>query len=175
MTDSNLTFWTIEAPGSYKISVQKARRFTDKEKLSYTKEFRELGLVGMGDSMELPFLSWKDMPKRQPDGEFCGCANQAWIITEEEKDHYIAMNTQRAQAAKEKERKEQIEYLSERIAKMRAQGELPSRLEARRQAKEYNDTYNEGGEGYVPSFFCQEDLQAAVKELEALLSGDVTL
>lgn len=170
MEKNSAYFWTIEDASSCHISVQLARRFTSEEKATYAEDYRELGMVCMGDSTELPYITWDDTPHRKSDGSFLGCSNRAWIISEEEKNQYLTLNEKRQQAKQEQARIEGIKYLRSQIACMEAQGTLPTRLEAAHKAKLYNDLYNEGGEGFVPHFYCQEELDTAKKELDALLA-----
>lgn len=63
---------------------------------------------------------------------------------------------------------ERIETTERFIAKAEAQSDIPTRAEAKRKMKEYNDIYNEGGEGYIPYVICREDYEAAKKRLAEL-------
>lgn len=87
-------------PGDF--SLLHARRFTDEEKQRYIPEFREFGFVGIGQSEGIEYILWGDSPKRSSDGEFCGCNNCAWIVTDEEADAYCSLNAARKQAEEEK-------------------------------------------------------------------------
>lgn len=52
---------------------------------------------------------------------------------------------------KEKAAAEELEYAKEVVSLAESQKDIPSREEARRRMKWWNDTYNEGGEGFVPT------------------------
>lgn len=52
---------------------------------------------------------------------------------------------------KEKAAAEELEYAKEVVKIAESQKDIPSREEARRRMKWWNDTYNEGGEGFVPT------------------------
>ena len=51
------------------------------------------------------------------------------------------------------------------LKEIKAQKDLPTRQEARRRMKAYNDLYNEGGEGYVPYIHCIEERDHAVDQI----------
>ena len=51
------------------------------------------------------------------------------------------------------------------LKEIKAQKDLPTRQEARRRMKAYNDLYNEGGEGYVPYIHCIEERDYAVDQI----------
>ena len=60
-----------------------------------------------------------------------------------------------------KELKKLKEQCTDIVAKAEAQGDIPSREEARRRMKVWNDINNEGGEGFVPRIICREEYEAA--------------
>ena len=84
---------------AYGIEICDARRFTAEEKTHYVEWFADRGFVGMGNTVKLDKITFNDLPDRQPDGEFCGCYNSAWIITEDEATLYKKLNTERQDAA----------------------------------------------------------------------------
>lgn len=64
---------------------------------------RETGtlFVGRNDSHKLKHIKWTDLKEmgiwtRKIDGEFAGCGNRAWYITEEEAAGLIALDDERA-------------------------------------------------------------------------------
>lgn len=67
---------------------------------------------------------------------------------------------------KEKENKEKVENAKNTIQKAEAQKDIPTREEAKRRMKQYNDVMNEGGEGYVPYIISVEEYEYA-KEIVA--------
>lgn len=71
-------------------------------------------------------------------------------------------------AEKEKENKEKIENAKKIIEKAEKQEDIPIQAEAERRMKEYNETMNEGGEGYVPHIISLEEYEFAKKILETV-------
>ena len=58
-----------------------------------------------------------------------------------------------------------LESYQNTLKEIKAQKDLPTRQEARRRMKAYNDLYNEGGEGYVPYIHCIEERDYAVDQI----------
>lgn len=154
------TYLTVEYAPAYGISLQSARRLTDSEKKGYIPEYQDYMMVGTGNNIDLDSISWIDLyeflGKRAPDGEFAGCNNRVYIITQEQWDALIAMNNDVAAHEAEQERNEEIAALE--AAKSRAEqqmvdGQLPDAKAAKEAQKRYNDLYNEGGYGYVPHYY----------------------
>lgn len=54
-----------------------------------------------------------------------------------------------------------VEYAKRVIAACERQHDLPTKDEAKRRMKAYNDAVNEGGEGYVPHIYSIEDYERA--------------
>lgn len=77
----------------------------------------------------------------------------------------IRAEEQAAEDAEELERAEKI------IEKAEAQKDIPSREEAKRWMKWYNDAVNEGGEGFVPYVISREEYEAAKRTVERLKSN----
>lgn len=167
------TFIALEYAPAYEISIMDARRFTEEEKKDFAEWFRDVGMTSVGPSTYLPGVTWEDLPRRQPDGSFCGCSNHAWIISEAERDHYLALNSERVRASRIKELHGDLDYYRSIIANASRQSDLPSREEARRREKRWNDINNDGGDGYVPHVYSRDEYDwatAKVQELEAELS-----
>lgn len=102
----------IEEADAYGIFISKARHETEQSSGYY----RPIALIGIGDTqIELPHLHWPDMPKRTSDGEFRGCNNRAWILSEAEKEHYIDLNAER-QAAIDAEKAEEARIAAQKRA-----------------------------------------------------------
>lgn len=163
------TFITIEYAPNYNTTICTARRFTAEEKKHYTPEFREKGFVGLGDDITLKHIGLFDLPDREADGSFLGCNNFAYIITEAERDEYIRLNAERAAEVKRKEREAAIKDLRYQIAKAERQRDLPTREEADRRMKRYNDVQNEGYEGYVPYIYSRDEYDTMKKHLAELI------
>ena len=62
---------------------------------------------------------------------------------------------------KTKEIEKKIKAAKETIEKAEAQEDIPTRAEAQRRMKEYNDINNEGGFGYVPYIVSREEYEEA--------------
>lgn len=159
----------VESWSSCGIQIVPARRFTDAEKARYAEWYRDYGFARSGDVIYLDNVIWRDLYEviddRKADGAFPGTDNHAWIITEDEKAALIALNQQRAAEKAAQERADRIEQLSRIITRCEAQGKLYTKEEAAKERKQYNDFYNEGGEGFVPHFYTIDDYQWAKREL----------
>ena len=169
------TYLTVEYAPGYGISLHTARRLTDDEKQSYLPEYQDYRLVGTGNDVDLNNITWislyEFLGKRAPDGEFAGCNNRAYIITQEQWDALIAMNNGVAVNKAEQERSAEIAELKQAKAhaeKQMVNGELPGKEEAREKAKRYNDVHNEGGYGYVPHYYYDEEYKRICARLDEL-------
>lgn len=69
-------------------------------------------------------------------------------------------------AEKEKKAKEKFEMAKKTVAKAESQKDIPTREEAKRRMKQYNNTINEGGEGYIPYIVNKEEYEEALKIIE---------
>lgn len=98
-------FIAIEHADAYGIDLKAARHNPDD---SLRHDYRPYALVGLGKTIELPHITWRDLPKRASDGSFLGCSNRAWIITQDEWDDYVARNASR-QAEIDRQKREETE------------------------------------------------------------------
>ena len=164
-----MTTWytVIENAPAYGVSICTARRFTDEEKQHFADWYKDIGFVGMGDHIMLRTLKWSDMPKRNSDGSFLGCDNQAWIITGDEKSYFIQLDAERQAEAEQAKIAEDRAYYEDVVKRASRQPKLYTREEAKRLAKQYNDLYNEGGEGYIPHYYTIDEVEAAKQWLSA--------
>lgn len=160
------------------ITLQTARRLTEQERKAYLPEYQDYMLIGMGDHVDLPNVSWMDLCKvlgdQQPDGQFPGCGNQAYIITKEQWDALVAMDRAAGIEAARKARAEEIDCLEAAKASAEHQmvsGKLPTKEGATRKARDYNNVHNEGGYGYVPHYYSDEEYQHICTRL-ATLKGE---
>lgn len=164
----------LEWAFAYGLTVGKARRLTDAEKAGYAEWFKETGFIRLGEGIDLvidrfhPYIE-KILGGRKQDGSFLGCANAAWIISEEEQREIIAQNELLLAEKKAKEVAEQIARLKATIAACERQsGGLYTQEEAARKRKQYNDIHNDGGEGYVPHFYTIDEYNRAIAALKKL-------
>lgn len=162
---------TIEYTTAYGIELCGARRLTEEEKVHYNPEYRETTLIGTGTHISLPHLKREDMPGRPSAGEFNGCYNQAWIITQEEWDAYLALEQTRSETEAAKAQADEIAVLEQRKASAEAQSDLPSKEEAARRTQDWINVYNEGGEGYVPHIYTRDEYEAICRRLDELKGG----
>lgn len=162
------TFLTIEHEDFGDVVLIEARWLTEEEKQHKNPEYREILMVGVGTHVRLPHVKIFDLPDRKPDGCFMGCSNSSWVISREEWDTYLSLESSRKKEEEERKRAERISWLTEKIERMEKQKKLYTDEEAARLRKEWNDTYNEGGEGYVPHFYTQAEYDLAVEELGRL-------
>lgn len=159
---------TLEYADGYGASIQTARRLTDAEKTHYSDEWKEKIFIGTSDEIKLDYIKWSDLPKRTPDGAFNGCSNRAWEISEDEKTALIALNDARAEAKTAHENAEEIKEIESAIAEADKQKDIPTKAEAERRMKAYNDLNNEGGEGFVPHIYSKEEYVFLNKRLSEL-------
>ena len=158
---------------NWNIMVCEARRFTEDEKKGFREWFAKIGLVAIGDMIDLKEIDWRDdlvkeICDRPSAGAFCVSSGTSWEISESEKSKLIARNSEykAEKIAKEKERRIlELKRALERCSRARL---YSSRSEAVAAAKRYNDINNEGGEGYVPHFWTVQERDSMMKELEEL-------
>lgn len=60
-----------------------------------------------------------------------------------------------------------VEHAKKVIEKAEKQADIPSDAEARRREKEWNDIYNEGGDGYVPHIISMDEYEEAKRVIES--------
>lgn len=165
-------YLVCEVAHSYGVSLKHARRFTEEEKKEYVEAFRERGFVGISSypTTDLKEINWKDVHDilngREADGEFCGCSNSAYIISEEEMEKLVALNEQKRKEKIAKEKAEDVKFYQKVIQCCEKQERLYTREEAAAKKKEWNDIHDEGGEGYIPHFYTIEEYEQAKKRLE---------
>lgn len=144
------------------------RRFTEEEKKKYAAWYRDIGLVGTGNNVEVSEILLKDLePQRESCGSFCGTNNQAYEVTDEEWDALIFLNNKRLVEKKTKEVKEEIAYY-EIVIEEASKQKLRTSEEAEKFYKKYNDTFNEGGYGFIPHVYTFEEVEHAKLMLEKL-------
>lgn len=162
---------------AYPFTLCHARRLTEEEKKRYTKESRDFILVAVGESIDLDdipgYQLFEIIEKRDCTGTLNGCQNNCYEITEEEWDRLIRVNNENKRAKKEKARQEYIRFY--RDCKKRAEqqmdnsGHLPSAAEAKKKEADWIRLQNEGGEGYVPHYFSQEEYDGICQKLSELI------
>lgn len=159
--DTKKEILTIENAHSNGIWLRKARHLDD-------PHYSETVFMGTGEQIQLQHLKWGDTPDREPDGCYLGHGNRAWIITQDEWDKYLDLDATRAVEAKIRERNQRIRDLKGKIDLMNGREKLYTPEEAKAMAKWYNDTYNGGGEGFVPHIYTVNEYRAATEELAVL-------
>jgi hypothetical protein len=79
------TFRTLEIANQYGASICTARRLTATEGRQYQAWFRKIGMVSVDDAVDVnERIARKMVDGRKSDGQFMGCDNLAWTITEDE-------------------------------------------------------------------------------------------
>lgn len=166
-------YLTIKASMVDGVSLQIARRLTEGEKQKYRPEYREYMMVSLGNSINLNNISLHDIQsllgRTNPDGEFAGCSNRVYIIDQDQWDKLIEMDAADADRKAKAQTAEKIKHLMALKSKAESQmhdGKLPTKEEAARKAKAYNDLHNEGGYGYVPHYYTQDEYDAICKALK---------
>lgn len=89
------------------------------------------------------------------------------VIEEGKPEDVKAFEAEQAAVEKENRRKELEDFLVKA-----SKHQLYTEEEARRERKLWNDTYNEGGEGFVPKFYTYKEVEDAKKELEEITNDD---
>lgn len=158
---------TIEYSQNGGTHLRAARHLTEDEKRGYAEWCRETVLICTGESIDLPHITWKDVPQRPQDGSFPGGGNWAWIISDEEHAHYIALNGQREREAQEKEIQQDRKMNKEILRQAGKQEKLYTPEEAKEKSRRWNDVYNEGGYGFVPHYYTVEEVRQAEEWLAA--------
>ena len=148
----------------------KARRLTEEEKTHYMPRFREIGFVGIGDSVSLEYLSLHQIREilgdRDSDGRFVSSSEDVYIVSQDEWDKMIKMNEDQGRLKRKKELEEKIEDLQHTIESCESAKKLYTREESQAERKRYNDLFNEGGEGFVPHFYTVEEYEWAKENLK---------
>lgn len=156
-------------------TLHEARRPTEAEKKRYSADWAENMIFGVGDHIKLPYVSSNDIPhewwKTRTIWHFNGFGNQCVEVSDEEWDQLLALNAQREAEKKDQERQEQIRRCQTVIRVAEQQQDIPSPEEAARRRKVWNDIYNEGREGYIPTIIDSARYASAKKRLQELTEG----
>lgn len=156
------------------------RRMPDEEQQRYTEGYRGHMMLMTGEPVFLPALSDAEVydlahiAGKDVAGYLPRSSGELYALTDDEWAALIAANQQAAAAKAAAERAGRIDYLRDLLARADAQrvdGKLPSADEAKEQAHQYNNVYNEGGEGYVPHYYTQEEYERMAAELAGLTAG----
>lgn len=161
------------------VTLQTARRLTDSEKAKYRPESQDYMMVSTGNNVQLPNLTWMDLVNvigsQSIDGQFPGSGNRVYIITKDQWDALIAMDRGIASDSAEQARADEIAELEGAKAsaeKQMVSGRLPTKEEAKKKAREYNNVHNEGGYGYVPHYYSGEEYRRICARLSDLKGGN---
>lgn len=172
-------FLTVEFAQQGGVTLQTARRLTDSEKEKYRPESQDYMMVSTGNNVQLPNLTWMDLVNvigsRSIDGQFPGCGNRVYIIAQDQWDALIAMDRGIASDSAEQARAEEIaelEAAKTSAEKQMVAGMLPTKEEAEKKARDYNNVYNEGGYGYVPHYYSDEEYKRICARLDELKGGE---
>ncbi len=161
---------------SFGIYLNEARRLTEDEKAQFTKEACEHMLYSTGIEVKLQLITWKDIVifQHRESYSFPGCGNVCYEISDSEWDSLIELNNKRVKASHQKEVEDEIARCRYIIAEAEKQADIPTVQEAHRRMRQYNNLHNEGGYGYVPIIYSEEDYQSAKERLEHLLPQIIT-
>lgn len=170
----------LENAYAYGISLQKARKFTENEKVHYADWYKERGFVGLGESVKLDEIRQEDLESiesidlSKPDGEFNGSSNVAYIIKEEVWDALVALNESKRKERIRKEKQEKVREYQAIIKACETTSKLYGTSEEAKQAMvNYNNLHNEGGEGYVPHFYTVDEYEWAKRKLAELEAQEI--
>ena len=89
-------FWALEWAHVYGISICRATHNSPRLD-DFASWYRPYAIFSIGKGKTpLSHITWQELPERKSDGSFSGCNNSAWILTDEEVNHYNALNQHRA-------------------------------------------------------------------------------
>lgn len=157
---------------SVDVALAHARKLSESEKANYSDEYKDHMLIGI-DHIDLSYVRVTDLADYEDRYWYCfsGGYNMAYEVSEAEYNTLLQLNETRSRGEKEKERRERIKYFESIIRRAESQKDIPSESEATRRRKEWNKIYNEGGEGYLPSWVTAEQYRNAKEQLEHLMKG----
>ena len=150
------------------------RRPSSREKEGFNASIRDR-LFFIGDSTEYVFanpLQESDYHGRDADGELPTGSNRVWIISQSEWDALVALDQQRSAEKQRLERAERLEYLRTMQAEAERQPKIYADAEAAEMRRKYNETYNEGGEGFTPHYYTIGEYYGILQEIRELEKED---
>lgn len=159
----------------YATELSLARKLTEEEQTHYSAEWRDRLFQAVPSGQRLS-LSHVDLPAvsdllcgRPDDGAFVSGGGQLYIISDEEWSRLAAMEQEAVAAQEAKERSEKRSRLLQRKEAAERQmknGKLPSAAECKALADSWNNLQNEGGEGYLPHYYSDEEYHRILADLE---------
>ena len=116
----------------------------------------------------LQSTNWSDLPQwgKEPDG-ITGFSkmNRAWEITQDDYDALLILDSRIADENVATEKAKRIESLRRKIERAEKSGRIyATQAEANAARKAYN-AHNEGGDGHVPRFYSQAEVNGWKKRL----------
>ena len=167
------TYHILDYADAYGATLCEARTLTEEEKVHYVPFWQEHTLIAKyGSQIDLKHICGQDIRdvlKRKPTAYgLPGGHSDVYILTPEEWDALIARDEQNRLAKEEKDRLEEIELLKQRKAKAERQEKLYTPEEAKAKRDHWIAVQNEGGEGYVPWYYTQEEYDRICARLEEL-------
>ena len=134
--------WALEWATSYGISICRATHNSPRLD-DFAVWYRPYAIFNIGEGKTpLPHMSCHELPERKADGSFPGCDNHAWILTDEEVNHYKALNQHRADIEMDKKEAKMLLQDAEETLKQARKLDFEKRMEHSFTIKEIED---EGG------------------------------
>lgn len=122
-----------------------------------------------GEVIKVPYVDLLEVRKLvghdMCDGSFNGCYNQAYVLTDEQKEWIIAANEEQAKQAEREKLVKDVEYYKKLLSSIT---NVYTQEEAETKLNEYNRKYNEDGYGYVPHYYTHEEYAEIKSKLEKL-------
>lgn len=106
--------WVLRFTHAYGTSIMRAEHVHDEHLADWCKF---LLLSRTSKPIELPHIKWGDVPKRIIDGVFLGCENEVWILSDEERQYFLDLETSRVEEEKAKKEADKRAYEEGRAAK----------------------------------------------------------
>lgn len=169
------TYLTVCQHFASEITLQKAAYLSAEDKQHFLAEYRDIMMRPVSDTLSLDHLKRDDLytllAGRKSIGQFYGSSNMIYEISQNEWDALVELNAKGEAAEEAKARSdEQAELIAQKESAERqmSDGRLPTAEEAKAKTKAWANTMNEGGDGYVPYYYTQEEYDEICRRLAEL-------
>lgn len=169
------TYLTVCQRFASSITLQKAEFLPEEEKRHFSEEYQDIVMRPVSDMINLEHLKWEDLYNvlagRKSIGTFPSTSNAVYEISQEEWDALMELDLKGKAAEEAKARSdERAELLAQKESAERQMvgGRLPTAEEVQQKTEAWINTMNEGGEGYVPHYYTQEEYDDICRRLAEL-------
>ena len=169
------TYLTVCQLFASEITLQKAEYLSAEDKQHFSEDCRDIVMRPVSDVLSLEHLKWGDLytllDGRKSIGRFSGSSNMIYEISQNEWDALVELNAKGEAAEEAKARSdERAELIAQKESAERqmSDGRLPTAEEAKAKIKAWANTMNEGGDGYVPYYYTQDEYDEICRRLAEL-------